>query len=231
MDITRENVDRYQGVASFSLYAPEQRIINRYLRPSMSILELGCGAGRVTSAMGRHGLRVVAGDLDYKAVQACRDLTAGDGVRHLQFDARCLPFKNGSVDVVLFAFNGLDYIHPETARNEAISAIADVLKGGGLFIFSSHNPLGAVFSPRGRFWTAGYWHLRQSAWRSIRQTYFHSPAGLLLYHASPQTIVEQVTASTGLKLVEAFGLSGLSLPLSLLCLIDRWPYFVFQKPA
>jgi SAM-dependent methyltransferase len=149
----------------------------------------------------------------------------------LQLDARCLPFKNGSVDVVLFAFNGLDYIHPETARTATIRAIADVLKGGGLFIFSSHNPLGAVLSPRGRFWTAGYWQLRQSAWRSIRQTHYRSPAGLLLYHATPQKIVEEVTAGTGLKLVEAFGWSGLSLPLWLLHVIDGWPYFVFQKPV
>ena len=162
---------------------------------------------------------------------ACRDLARGGTVRHLQLDARCLPVKNGSIDVVLFAVNGLDYIHPATARIAAIRAIADVLKGGGSFIFSSLNPLGAVLSPRGRFWTAGYWQLRQSAWRPIHQTHYRSPHDLLLYHASPQTNVEQVTAGTGLKLVEAFGRSGLSLPLWLLHLIDGWPYSVFQKPV
>jgi SAM-dependent methyltransferase len=231
VDVTRDNVNRYHGVASSSLYAPERRIIDQYLRPSMNVLELGCGAGRVTNAMGRRGLRVVAGDLDYEALHACRDLTAGGAVRHLQLDARCLPFKNGSIDVVLFAFNGLDYIHPETARIATIGAIANVLKGGGLLIFSSHNPLGGVLSPRGRFWTSGYWRLRQSTWRSIRQPYWRAPGGLLLYHASPQSIAAQVTAGTGLKLVEAFGRSGLSLPLWLLHLVDAWPYFVFEKPA
>ena len=197
----------------------------------MSILELGCGAGRVTNAMAHRGLCVVAGDLDHEALHACRELTAGDGtIRHLQLDARCLPFKNGSFDVVLFMFNGLDYIHPESDRTATIMAIADSLKGGGLFIFSSHNPLGSVLSPRGRFWTAGCWRARRIAWRAIHQPYYHTPGGMLLYHGLPQRIVERVTASTSLRLVKAYGRSGLSLPLWLLCIVDTWPYFVFRKP-
>jgi len=38
------------------------------------------------------------------------------------------------------AFNGLDYVMPDASRQVALSEIRRVLKVGGVFIFSSHNP-------------------------------------------------------------------------------------------
>jgi SAM-dependent methyltransferase len=197
----------------------------------MSILELGCGNGRVTNAMGRKGLRVIASDLNYEVIRAARVLTMGTSVSYLQFDARCLPFEDSSFDAVVFAFNGLDYIYPETARIETQRDIARVLKPGGLFVFSSHNPVGIVLCPRGRPWLPRFWRERLTALRSIREPYVRSVPGMFLYQATPQKIIRQVTSGTGLKLVKAFGRPGLSLPLWLLYLFDAWPYFVFQKPA
>jgi SAM-dependent methyltransferase len=38
------------------------------------------------------------------------------------------------------AFNGFDYVMPDSSRRAALSEVRRVLKVGGVFIFSSHNP-------------------------------------------------------------------------------------------
>ncbi|MBF0188289.1 MAG: methyltransferase domain-containing protein, partial [Magnetococcales bacterium] len=48
-------------------------------------------------------------------------------------------FETTSFDVVLFSFNGIDYIHPYSARLATLREIWRVLKPDGLFIFSTHN--------------------------------------------------------------------------------------------
>ena len=54
-------------------------------------------------------------------------------------DASNLGLKDNSFDVVIFSFNGIDYIYPYIKRLAALKEIRRVLKTNGLFIFSSHN--------------------------------------------------------------------------------------------
>jgi SAM-dependent methyltransferase len=229
VDVTRENVSKYKGAGSTTLYPAERRIIERFLHAPLAVLELGCGHGRVTKALAQKGSRLTAGDLSFEAVHASRQATRDGDVACLQFDACSLPFKSSSFDVVFFAFNGLDFIHPEAARVEAIKEMARVLKEGGYLAFSSHNPIGVLLSPRGRLWLPSVWRGRLAVPRSPQRPYIPDGSNVLLYHATPRRVVRLVTEVAPMKLVCALERSGLVLPLWLLCLIDPWPHYVFRK--
>src|SRR5208282_1678064 len=57
-------------------------------------------------------------------------------------------FPDDSFDVVVFSFNGIDYVLPEQARRSCFAHVHRVLKAKGIFIFSSHNARAVVIPPR-----------------------------------------------------------------------------------
>lgn len=101
------------------------------------ILDLGVGGGRTTPH-----LRALSDDytgVDYAEamVRTCREKYPG--TRFELADARELgQFGDGTFDLVLFSFNGIDYV-PHADRLRVLSAVHRVLSGSGVFMFSSHN--------------------------------------------------------------------------------------------
>ncbi|HCO03007.1 MAG TPA: hypothetical protein DIT48_06545 [Actinobacteria bacterium] len=61
-DATKANVATYRQV-EFPLFKGEERIFQRFLRPGMGVLDLGCGSGRVTRPLAARGVRVIGADL------------------------------------------------------------------------------------------------------------------------------------------------------------------------
>src|SRR5947207_15991963 len=122
--VTTENVARHEDARSIRVYTredglwpiEEQLIREHVLPPPASILDLGCGAGRTTYALVRAGWKTIALDLSESLLR----------VAHRRFpdlplvlaDAATLTFPSRVFDAVLFSFNGLDYIYPETAPNQ-----------------------------------------------------------------------------------------------------------------
>jgi ubiquinone/menaquinone biosynthesis C-methylase UbiE len=71
-------------------------------------------------------------------VEACRRRFAS--LEFLCVDATDLRiFSDRRFDVVVFSFNGIDYIPTDEARARCLLEVARVLRPGGRFIFSSHN--------------------------------------------------------------------------------------------
>jgi len=69
-------------------------------------------------------------------------------------------FPDASFDVVVFSFNGIDYVLPDERRRCCLKHIYRILKAGGVVIFSSHNPRSVVIRPS--------WN-RQRLHRIVRQ--------------------------------------------------------------
>jgi ubiquinone/menaquinone biosynthesis C-methylase UbiE len=134
------------------------------------ILEIGVGGGRLTPTLLEISKNYIGIDWSEKMISRCRECFP-----HVAFmvrDARSLSgFENGSIDLVVFSFNGIDYVG-HTGRIEALREIYRVLSDGGVFVFSSHNRRSIVRKP---------WQLLQP-WTNLLR---HPRSYLKLYFKLP----------------------------------------------
>jgi ubiquinone/menaquinone biosynthesis C-methylase UbiE len=103
----------------------------------MKMLDIGVGAGRTTHHFAPLVKEYTGIDYSQNMVNACQERFA-----HLHFlrsDARSMGSFNDSLfDLILFSYNGIDYINHDD-RAKALREIKRVGRPGGLFCFSSHN--------------------------------------------------------------------------------------------
>ena len=124
----------------------ERLLFETYIGPDSAVLDLGVGGGRTTAYLADRASRYVGVDYAKAMVQACR--SKFPGLEFVVADASDLSlFPDASFDAVVFAFNGVDYIHPEQARQGCFQHIHRILKPGGIVIFSSHNPRAVLVRP------------------------------------------------------------------------------------
>jgi len=124
------------------LQKPEETIL-RLLQtelPSPRILDIGVGGGRTTRYLAAWAREYVGIDYSEGMIDACREKFKNSiNVRFLLCDARCMqPFTDEYFDLVVFSFNGLDYVGHED-RIRILGEVKRVLRRGGEFMFSSHN--------------------------------------------------------------------------------------------
>ncbi len=101
------------------------------LRPSSSVLDVACGAGRHARALNALGHRVIGCDLS-------RDLLAGAaGATRVRADMRALPFR-GSFDAATSFFTSFGYFD-EGGNREAMASIGGALRPGGAFLLDFLN--------------------------------------------------------------------------------------------
>jgi SAM-dependent methyltransferase len=130
--------------ATHKLRAVEATLLERH-RDALAgrVLELGCGAGRLTGHLCEIAHSLHAVDISPAMVAYCRQTypkaTFSEG------DLRDLSrFEPESFDVVVAPFNVLDVLG-DAERRRVLEEIRGVLVSGGLLIMSSHN---RGFAPR-----------------------------------------------------------------------------------
>jgi ubiquinone/menaquinone biosynthesis C-methylase UbiE len=129
------------------LTACERVLFETYIPPGSAILDLGVGGGRTTSYLANGASRYVGVDYAAAMVKACQ--AKFPGLEFVVADAANLAlFPDVSFDVVVCAFNGIDYVLPDRSRLSCFQHIHRVLKAGGVVIFSSHNARALLIRPR-----------------------------------------------------------------------------------
>ena len=133
--------------ASLDYLTPcERHLFDTYLTPGMAILDMGVGGARTTPYLSRKASRYVGIDYSEEMVRLCRDKFPR--TEFLVADASDLSaFSDGSFDAIIFSFNGLDYLFPEEQRWKCLQECWRVLRAGGVFVFSSHNPRAVLVRP------------------------------------------------------------------------------------
>jgi ubiquinone/menaquinone biosynthesis C-methylase UbiE len=109
------------------------------LHPSARILEVGCGAGLMTSALARNGHTVDALDSTMAMLRMTRNEAADRGVqgriRVHSADVHALPFQGRTFDLVI-AIGVIPWLHSERL---ALREMQRVLKPGGYLLVTADN--------------------------------------------------------------------------------------------
>jgi SAM-dependent methyltransferase len=214
-------VDEYSTLA---LRPVESVVIARLadeLRGS-AVLELGCGAGRVTGHLRAAGAHVTGLDVSPAMVEHCRrvypDATFVVG------DMRDLGrFADAAFGCVVAPFNVLDAVGHEE-RLGVLEAVHRVLAPGGSFAFSSHNRADAASAhppglPSRRPWVLlrvlrNQRRLRPFEREEREYAILNDCAheyGLLHYYVDRESQRRQLEAC-GFELLDCLDLDGASLP-------------------
>jgi ubiquinone/menaquinone biosynthesis C-methylase UbiE len=110
-----------------------------HLHPGARILEVGCGAGLITSALARNGYVVDALDSTMAMLQVTRNDAAHqcvqDRIRMYSADVHALPFQAHTFDMVI-AIGVIPWLHSERL---ALRQMQRVLKPGGYLLVTADN--------------------------------------------------------------------------------------------
>lgn len=219
MNYEKINASSYESMSSIKHYDSkneikpiEAKLIQKYFKGK--ILDLGCGTGRTTKFIHDQGYDVIGVDIVKNMIDLARKKFPK--IKFEVGDAANLKFKSGEFDVVFFSFNGLDYIFPEVKRIYAIKEIERVLKPGGIFIFSSHDPQALKFRFRPNF------VFRNLLKRSLFKRYKYEKetfGELYTFYGSPKYQIKSVEINTKLRFLEIVR-NGRK---------DLFPHYVFLK--
>lgn len=199
----------------------EAHLFQQWLKPGMSILDIGVGGGRTTPALSSIAGRYVGADYSQAMVDTCQ--AKWPDLSFMFCDATDMAaFRDGEFDAVVFSFNGIDVIRSDEARGRCLSETARVLKDGGIFIFSSHNAsiLGIWPQWKGASGLRIPWRILRSIGKSASlcfrnitkrswwngEGYIHDPVhgGMDHYVSTPRTMTPQLKQA-GLEVLETVG--------------------------
>ncbi|MBA4317076.1 MAG: hypothetical protein C0412_01615 [Flavobacterium sp.] len=219
----------------------ENFFLTHYVKPGSDILDIGVGGGRTTSAFSSDANSYVGIDYSEEMVKAC--LNRFPDKKFLTLDASSMKiFNDESFDIVIFSFNGIDYLPDWNSRIECINEIKRVLRPGGHFFFSSHNSRGILFPPNFTVegWGAKFREFIKSIYKTIRfaskylcQAAFYvghgfikdpTHGGLWTHVSLPKFVVQDLT-NCGFKVLCVKGKTVKPW----LTMGNPWYYYICQK--
>jgi SAM-dependent methyltransferase len=141
------------------LDAAEAALVAQFLPAAATVLDLGCGNGRVAIALAGLGHRVEGIDISPSMIDEARAATAALGIdaRFRIGDAVALPHDENELDAVVFGDNGIGHL-TRAGKVACLLEIGRVLRPGGVALLSLRTPyalnrmlprmLGNVILPR-----------------------------------------------------------------------------------
>ena len=139
-----ESVLEHYAAATIDLglWLSEEKVLPRVFQPQDTLLEVGCGTGRLSLGLWELGFRGVLGtDFSREMITKAREL-AGKLEYAVPFrvaDATKLPFEDAMFDGVIFGFNGLMQIPGRSNRRCALAEMNRVVQPGGKAVLTTHD--------------------------------------------------------------------------------------------
>lgn len=158
-------IEHYADAAArIGLWESEEKLFTRLFKKDDTLLELGCGAGRIAFGLWELGYRnLLAGDISRVMIARARQMAQvlEYDVSLQVFDATDLKFEDNLFDGAIFGFNGLTTIPTRAARQKAIAETYRVIRPGAAFVFTACDR----DSPRYR----KFWEEERERWRQQTQ--------------------------------------------------------------
>jgi len=137
----RSEIDEHRRQAMAGPGPAQTRLIETYLTPGASVVDIGCAAGRFCFAVHRRGHRVVGVDL---AEPMVREAVALSGERHASIafgvmDAQTLALRDASFDAALMMGSVLSHVPGRPARLRTLREAHRVLTPGGMLLIETQS--------------------------------------------------------------------------------------------
>jgi ubiquinone/menaquinone biosynthesis C-methylase UbiE len=137
-------LDHYQeATEQVGLWNSERIVFSKtFSDPDLKLLEIGCGAGRISFGLWKKGYsNLTATDFSKAMVKRSRILNQKfkTEISFQVEDATDLSFGDNSFDGAIFGFNGLMQIPGRENRLQAMREIQRVLNPGSYFVFTTHD--------------------------------------------------------------------------------------------
>ena len=117
-------------------WARRVKMLSSHLKPGMTVLELGCGAGYFTQGLAGSGADVVAIDVSPELLEIAKAKCSASNVRYEIQDACALTYPHATFDSVV----GSSILH-HLEIEKALRGIYRVLKPAGTIYFTEPNML------------------------------------------------------------------------------------------
>lgn len=194
------------AAARLGLWASEETVFRQVFKRDQTLLDCGCGAGRITFGLWEMGFRNLLGfDFSREMIQQARRMARllDYGISFRVADATRLTLEPGAFDGAVFGFNGLMQIPLRSNRRQAMQGIASALRTGGFFVFTTHDRdlkgYGDLWLEEQRIWEKG----KQSAFLlEFGDRHFTSPEGTVFMHVPDQAEIREDLDATGFNLIE-----------------------------
>lgn len=166
-----------------------------------SLLELGCGTGRICLSLWMLGYgNLTATDFSKPMIERAilNQEDKGSGIRFVVEDATRLSFPDNSFDGLIFGFNGLMQVPGRENRQRAMTEAFRVLKAGARFVFTTHD---RAFPKWKKFWA-----VEKKKWRKGNQDksliefgdrFEETPKGKLFIHVPDNAEIRQDLKKAG----------------------------------
>lgn len=193
-------VEHYeQAAASLGLWVSEETVFRQVFKPEESLLDLGCGAGRIAIGLSHLGYGDLTGaDYSEEMIEGAREL--GDllalSIPFHVADATALPFADASFGGAIFGFNGMMQIPGRERRQQAMREVFRVVRPGGCFVFTTHD--------RANLRHRTFWAAEKERWEKGEQDprlvefgdrYHEAPIGCTFMHVPTR---DDILADLGL---------------------------------
>ena len=199
--------DYARAVDEVGLWNSERAMVSKYFNPQDSIIELGCGAGRISINLALAGFsNLTTTDFSPAMVAAARKIAEAKNLSAVKFavcDAVSTGFGDASFGGAIFGFNGLMQIPRRENRRKALCEIARILKPRARFLFTTHD--------RDNIKNRQYWENEKKQWQSNSQMpvlddfgdiYYRGDHGNIFIHSPVRSEVEDDLRMAGFVLLE-----------------------------
>lgn len=126
-------LEHYDKMVTIGLFDYEKFLINKFITRDHNVLDIGCGAGRVTLALQKMNYNVMGIDYSIKMIEIAKKKK----INVIVDDVTNLSFGDNIFDSCIFSFNGLMLIETYEGRKKALSEISRVLKKHGILVFTT----------------------------------------------------------------------------------------------
>jgi len=199
--------DYDDAFAAHDLFEFDEAVLARHFQQPGTLVDLGCGTGRILIPFAQRGFRTIGVDLSPHMLEVVREKAelAGVAVDRVRGNLVELDFlADGCADYCICMFSTLGMIRGSAHRRCVVEHARRILRPGGLFALHVHNRWYNLFNPQGRAWllrNACGWLLGQPQEPGDK---FYDYRGIpqMFMHVFTRRELTRLLAGAGLRIIE-----------------------------